>query len=114
MILSSSSKTVNRFPLGRILIIAAGVACILGVLLILNNGERTRQDPSASSPETGLNQTAPITGETLTLPAEVPPDQWLQASSGPGGNPAWAPAVTAPFDTLWILSTGREIFSPLR
>lgn len=112
MILSSSSKTVHRLPLGRIMLIAAGVACILGVLLILSNGESAPQDSSAVSPNTGQNQTAPITGEAVPIPAEVPPGQWLQASSGPGGNPAWAPAVTAPFDTLWILSTGREIFTP--
>ncbi len=88
MILSSSSKTVNRFPLGRILIIAAGVACILGVLLILNNGERTRQDPSASSPETGLNQTAPSPEKPLPF---------QRRSSGPvapgikraRGQPGW-------------------------
>ncbi len=64
------------------------------------------------TPETAIHQAVPITGTDETVIIEEMPDQWLQASGSSSGNPAWAPAVVSPFDTLWSISTGREIFSP--
>lgn len=106
--LTSISETAHGKLTNRFLVIGVTVAAVLAALLLLN-GERTSDTtPEQPRENTELNQTV----ETVRSLSVSPPEEWLQSSGSSSGNPAWAPAVTAPFDTLWILSTGREIFSP--
>ena len=57
-------------------------------------------------------------GREERVPAQVPPAVsldvpavWPQSGSSALGNPAWGPAVRAPFEQEWQLQTGYEFFS---
>ena len=111
MMTSSITDSKERNPSRNILIIVLAVAAVLGAILLLNNTGHTPSLP-AQGDESAVNQVAATSEESDPPVAESPPEQWLQAYGSSCGNAAWAPAVRAPFDTLWTLSTGREIFSP--
>lgn len=109
---NSITDSKEKHSSRSIAITAVSVAAVLGVILLINKGVSS---PSISDPgeESPVNQAISSTEDTLSPPVvEAPPEEWLQAFGSSSGNAAWAPAVRAPFDTLWTLSTGREIFSP--
>ncbi|MCD6587949.1 MAG: PQQ-binding-like beta-propeller repeat protein [Candidatus Fermentibacteraceae bacterium] len=104
-IAGNSSKQRRR----NVVLIAGTLLAVLVLIYFLSPRD---SQVLQQSPETAVHQTVPITGsDEAVLIAEMP-DQWLQASGSSSGNPAWAPAVVSPFDTLWSISTGRELFSP--
>ncbi len=112
MVSSCSEDIAAKKQTGKILITAGGVAVVLAAIFIVNSLSSESDEPAVSE-SSQLSQTAAAEEQqAVEAVAEEPPALWLQAYGGSTGNSAWAPAVTAPFDTLWTLETGREIFSP--
>ncbi len=101
----NSSKQRRR----NVVLIAGTLSAVLVLIYFLTAGDSQVLQQGS---ETEVNQTVPADDSAEPVPAEEMPDQWLQASGSSNGNPAWAPAVVSPFDTLWSISTGRELFSP--
>jgi len=108
--MTSIGEASGKISTARVIVIAATVTAVLVLLFLLSKGETRGTDPEMSSQRTDMNQTA---GSTTGTISQFPPGEWLQSSGSSSGNAAWPPAVIAPFDTLWVLSSGREIFSPL-
>lgn len=97
---------------GRITAISLTVAAVLAAILLVES-EKGADSPQSSAPVSSqVNQVSGSQNGAEGIIREAPPALWLQASGSSSGNPAWAPAVKSPFDTLWILRTGTEIFSP--
>ncbi len=107
---SVSKKTAGKQKI-HLLLIVGTLVIVLAVLAVFNFSGRTNIDTNYQNlPTATLNQVVP-SEETLSVPMNLPPVLWLQASGTSSGNSAWAPAVISPFDTLWTISTGREIFA---
>ena len=109
----TSTGAAERKPLtGRITLIAVTIAAVLAVILILEGRVDKDVPESSPPPSSQVYQAAASALDSTENNFEFPPAEWLQASGSSTGNAAWAPAVKSPFDTLWILRTGSEIFSP--
>jgi outer membrane protein assembly factor BamB len=93
------------------LIIAGSLASVLCLIFLLD-GLHTEVPLSDGEAGTAVSQALPNVDVSQVSGAASPPAEWLQASGSQSGNAAWSDAVVAPFDTLWILSTGRELFAP--
>ncbi len=106
-IIGTSSK---RSKLNIFLIAGTLTAVLVGIFFI----NRTETDSPVFNQQSAseVNQVTPQVPAVTSTPLEEPPVLWLQASGSCSGNAAWGYAVVAPFDTLWSLSTGRELFSP--
>ena len=110
---ATSTRAEHRKPLtGRITVISLTIAAVLAVILILEGRGDTDAPQSSSPPPSQVHQTTTGAEGITENDFEQPPAEWLQASGSSTGNAAWAPAVKSPFDTLWVLRTGSEIFSP--
>jgi len=104
---TTSAETSRPFN-GRTAAVILTVAAVLAAILFIEWGGSSETAALTETPVSPVNQVA-----VHSLPdSQSPPSEWLQASGSSTGNPAWAPAVRAPFDTLWVLHTGVEIFSP--
>lgn len=110
MISTFAGTAVKKSRL-NIILIAGTLAAVLIVIFFINQSKTdspTFQQDSA----TEANQIVPPVENTESIPMEQPPVLWLQAYGSSSGNAAWGHAIVAPFDTLWSISTGRELFSP--
>ncbi|MCK5132256.1 MAG: PQQ-binding-like beta-propeller repeat protein [Candidatus Sabulitectum sp.] len=111
--ISTFAGAAGRRSRLHIVSIAGTLVAVLVVIFFIN---RARTDSSVfqqeSASATEANQAVPPVELTATVPEEQPPDLWLQAYGSSSGNAAWGSAIVAPFDTLWSISTGRELFSP--
>lgn len=103
--------TVSKKSRMGIVLIAATMAAVLTVIYFLNKSE-TDTPMFGQEAQTEVNQIAPSLPMDSLTQLSIPPDLWLQASGSASGNAAWGYPIVAPFDTLWNLSTGRELFSP--
>lgn len=111
--ISTFAGTAGRRSRLHIVSIAGTLVAVLVVIFFINRARTDSpvfQQESASATE--ANQAVPPVELTATVPEEQPPDLWLQAYGSSSGNAAWGSAIVAPFDTLWSISTGRELFSP--
>lgn len=108
--ISTFAGTVGKRSKQNILLITGTLIVVLTVIFLLNRGDG-ESGMFQQEPVEEANQVVPVE-QSESIPAELPPELWLQASGSSSGNPAWAPAIVAPFDTLWSISTGRELFSP--
>ena len=99
----------RRSRLNTVLIAGTLVAVLIVIFVI----SRVNSDPAMplQEPAAEVNQAVPIVEQGTVVPMEQPPDLWLQAYGSSSGNAAWGHPVVAPFDTLWTISTGRELFS---
>lgn len=109
--ISTFSGTAEKRSRLNIVLIAGTLLSVLAIIFFVN---RFRTDSSAFQQPVSseVNQAVPSVENTASAPVEPPPELWLQAYGSPSGNAAWGNAIVAPFDTLWSISTGRELFSP--
>lgn len=107
---ATTEGTGSGASAGRIAIVAITLAAVLGIILIIE-GRHPGEGEETQSPA-GTTAPAYQAAAAPALDSAPPPEEWLQAHGSPSGNAAWAPAVRAPFDTLWVLGTGAEIFAP--
>ncbi len=109
--ISTFAETAGKRLRLNIVLIAGTLAAVLIVIFFLN---RWKTDSPVLQQEfaTEANQAVPPVETTAVIPVEQPPVLWLQAYGSSSGNAAWGHAIVAPFDTLWSISTGRELFSP--
>lgn len=108
--ISTFAGTAGKRSKLNILLITGTLIVVLTVIFLLNRGD-VESGMFQQEPVEEANQVVPVE-QSESIPAELPPELWLQASGSSSGNAAWAPAIVAPFDTLWSISTGRELFSP--
>lgn len=109
--INTLAETAGKRSRLNIFLITGTLAAVLIVIFLLNRRERDLpmlQQESA----TEANQGVPPIEPSASLFVEQPPEFWLQAYGSSSGNAAWGSAIVAPFDTLWSISTGRELFSP--
>lgn len=107
---TTAQQGSRRLSGARLAVVAAIVGGILGAILLVDriSAPAETENPSAFPEPVHSHQ---VSG--ASLPAqEPPPGLWLQSSGSSTGNPAWGRGIRAPYDTLWILETGVEIFSP--
>lgn len=72
-------------------------------------GESLTRAPVPSAVAAGLDSTG---GDSLeTMPAENLPELWTQPRGSASGNAFWGPDISGPFDTLWEIRTGYELFA---
>lgn len=109
--ISTFSGTAGKRSRLNILLIAGTLLSVLTVIFFIN---RSRTDPSIFQQPVSSEANQAVPSVEITAPAQLepPPELWLQAYGSPSGNAAWGNAIVAPFDTLWSISTGRELFSP--
>ncbi len=110
MISTFAGTAVKRSRLNIILIAGTLAAVLIAIFFI--NQSKTDSPTLHQDSATEANQIVPPVENTESIPMEQPPDLWLQAYGSSTGNAAWGHAIVAPFDTLWSISTGRELFSP--
>lgn len=111
--ISAFTGAAGKHPRLNIVLIAGTLAAVLVVIFFVN-GAGTEAPAFIEEQPFDVNQAVPLSGDepAVSETVEEPPVLWLQACGSSQGNAAWAPAVVAPFDTLWTISTGRELFSP--
>ncbi len=107
---ASTEGTGSGVSAGRIAVIAVTLAAVLGIILILEGRHPEAAEVSESS--AGAPARSYQAAVAPAMDSAPPPEEWLQAYGSSSGNAAWAPAVRAPFDTLWVLGTEAEIFAP--
>ncbi|MCD4706825.1 MAG: PQQ-binding-like beta-propeller repeat protein [Candidatus Sabulitectum sp.] len=110
MIYTFAGIAGKRSRLNTVLI-AGTLVAVLTVIFFLNRWQKNPAMPQHGS-VTEVNQGVPPLEPSVGIPVEQPPELWLQAYGSSSGNAAWGDAIVAPFDTLWSISTGRELFSP--
>ncbi len=95
----------------NIVLIAGTLLSVLTIIFFVN---RSRTDSSAFQQPVSseVNQAVSSVEDIASAPVEPPPELWLQAYGSSSGNAAWGNPIVAPFDTVWSISTGRELFSP--
>jgi len=108
--ISSFTGTAGKRSRSGIIAIIGTLALILCVIFLLN-GSETKSSLFQGEEGNGSDGDVPGVNRAVMTGSEMPPGEWLQSSGSSTGNAAWSRAVVAPFDTLWILSTGRELFS---
>jgi len=109
--ISTFSETAGKRSRTNIALIAVTLLAVLTIVFFINrsrNNSSTSPQPDSSE----AYQTVPSVQNSEPASIEPPPELWLQAYGSSSGNAAWGNPIVAPFDTLWSISTGREIFSP--
>ncbi len=109
--ISTFSGTAEKRSRLNIVLIAGTLLSVLTIIFFVNRS-RTNSSAFQQPASSEVNQAVPSVEDTASAPVEPPPELWLQAYGSASGNAAWGNAIVAPFDTLWSISTGRELFSP--
>ena len=101
-------------------VVLSFLAAVLTALLLLQPGggaggsaDRTGESfPQAPVPSAVAAEMDSAGGDSLaTMSADSLPGLWTQPRGSASGNAFWGPDVAGPFDTLWEIRTGYELFA---
>ncbi len=102
---------------GVVLSFLAGLLVALLLLQPGGGGGGANQAPGESFPRAPLPSAIAAGLDSMSTdsldppPTDSMPAVWTQARGSASGNAFWGPDVVAPFDTLWEIRTGYELFS---
>lgn len=94
----------------RPLIITLSVTTSVVVLFIVS--DNIQEIPIIS----GIEESEPSmvlhdSAQTDQIEMKRVPEFWLQPRAFSDGNPVWGPDITTPFEIIWKIDTGRELFA---